>query len=259
MFNRGDGSGEEYRRVDTSIYRGIVVKNNDPLRLNRVRIYIPELSNQPFDDWFEKYNLFILKSPGSNTNPKTENEKKTISDWGDVTLFEEMCLTIPWAEPCYPIMGETGSYRYVKDMQISTISDCNYPEGFAIIDTKGPVIDAPYNPTTEIIQSGSFSPAFIYETEEYNPSDNFSNPQQTYSTKGNPYSYMYRPSNHTNKAKGSFGVPEIGSKVWVFHYEGDLNFPVYFGSYRDYRELSRLNKTDNNEKIGVTYPNDFEN
>ena len=37
MFVRGSGSGEEYRRVDNSFYRGIVVKNNDPDKLNRVK------------------------------------------------------------------------------------------------------------------------------------------------------------------------------------------------------------------------------
>jgi len=50
MYNRGSGSGAESKRTDESFYSGIVVKNDDPLKLNRVKIYIPELSNQPFDN-----------------------------------------------------------------------------------------------------------------------------------------------------------------------------------------------------------------
>ena len=61
MFVRGSGSGNEYRRVDNSFYRGIVVKNNDPTNNNRVKVYIPELANQPYDDWFEKFDDVIKK------------------------------------------------------------------------------------------------------------------------------------------------------------------------------------------------------
>jgi ABC-type lipoprotein release transport system permease subunit len=70
MFVRGSGSGNEYRRVDISPYKGIVIQTNDPLKLNRVKVFIPELSNQPYDDWIEKFETFILKSPGINCNPK---------------------------------------------------------------------------------------------------------------------------------------------------------------------------------------------
>lgn len=247
MFIRGTGSGNEYRRVDNSFYRGIVVKNNDPEKLNRVKIYIPELTNQPYDDWFQKFETFILKSPGLNSNPKTEKEKESIGDWEDVKIFEEICNQIPWAEPCYPLMGESGNFRYYKDEEISTISDCNYVEGFERINEEPPTL-----------QNGSFSPAFLYENESTTLGDAFSNPLENFTVKNNPYAFSYRPSKHVNKAKGMFGIPEVGSKVWTFHYEGDLNFPVYFGVYRDYRELMLINNTDNKLKIGSKYPTLFE-
>lgn len=248
MFVRGSGTGNEYRRVDNSFYKGIVVKNNDPDKLNRVKIYIPELTNQSYDDWFEKFETFILKAPGVNCNPKTEAEKKTVGDWEDVKLFDEMCNQIPWAEPCYPIMGESGNYRFYSDDGISTISDCNYQEGFEVINNEPPTI-----------QKGSFAPAFIYENEDTTLGDAFANPLNNFTVKCNPYAFCYRPSKYVNKGKGVFGIPEIGSKVWVFHYEGDLNFPVYFGVYRDFRELTILNNTDTETKISSKYPLDFEN
>lgn len=249
MFVRGTGDGIEYRRNDNGFYRGIVVRNDDPARLNRVKVYIPELSNQPFDDWFDKFSTFILKSPGVNSNPKTENEKKTVGDWEDTKIFDSIVNTIPWAEGCYPVLGESGNYRYHKgDVDISFISDCNYEEGFRVNDTEPPTLD-----------KGSFSPAFLYENQGTVLGDAFGSPLDNFSVKCNPYAYSYRPSKHVNKAKGVFGIPEIGAKLWVYHYEGDLNFPVYFGSYRDYRELSLINDTDNEMKIGAKYPTIFGN
>jgi hypothetical protein len=249
MFVRGSGSGNEYRRVDNSFYRGIIVKNNDPEKLNRVKIYIPELTNQPYDEWFEKFEIFILKSPGVNSNPKTESEKKKTGDWEDYEIFDEICKGIPWAEPCFPLFGESNNFRLNRNLEdISTISDCNYEDGFRIIDKDAPTI-----------QDGSFSPAFLYENEETVIGDSFSSPTVNFCVKCNPYSFSYRPSKHVNKTKGVIGIPEVGSKVWVFHYEGDLNFPVYFGVTQDFRSLTLLNDTDNESKIGPVYPNDFEN
>ena len=245
MFVRGSGKGIESRRVDESFYRGIVVKNNDPLKLHRVKILIPELTNQPYDDWWQKYSSWFLKSPGDNSNqPKND----TIGTLKDDKIFEEVCSNIPWAEQCFPIFGETGNIRYDKQGNISTISDCNYEEGFSVIDNDPPTLE-----------NGSFSPAFLYEINETVVCDLFSEPLKNFSVKCNPYSYSYRPSKHVNNSKGVFGIPNVGAKVWVFHWEGDLQFPVYFGSSHDMREILPLERADNDYKIGYKYPNEFEN
>ena len=89
--------------------------------------------------------------------------------------------------------------------------------------------------------------------------DAFSSPLGNFSVKCNPYSFSYRPSKHVNKSKGLFGIPEVGSKVRVFHNDGDLQFPVYFGVTQDFRSLTLINNTDNESGIGSTYPNDYEN
>lgn len=239
MFIRGSGSGQEYRRIDNSFFRGVVVKNNDPLRLDRVKVFIPELTNQPLDNWIDEFDSINVKIPGINN----------IGDnWMDVKIFEEICNMIPWAEPSFPIFGEGSNARYYKDGQICTITDANYLSAFRVNDTD-----------SITLTQGSFSPAFLYENETTVLGDAFSNPTATYSVKCNPYSFNYRPSKHVNKSKGIFGVPEVGTKVWVFHYEGDLNFPVYCGISHDYRELTVVNDTDNKNQLSPTYPSDFEN
>lgn len=239
MFVRGSGAGLEASRVDNGFYRGIVVKNNDPLNINRVKVYIPELTNQPYDEWFEKYDNFNLNAPGINNKTDT---------WNDVKMFEEISKLIPWAEQCTPLMGESGNFRYYKDGEISTISDCNYPEGFRIVDKDPPTL-----------KLGSFSPAFLYENEGTVLGDAFSTPLNNFTVKCNPYSFCYRPSKHVNKSKGINGVPEVGSNVWVFHYEGDLNFPIYFGvvgpSVRS--NLSMID-ADNDKQISPTGLHNFD-
>lgn len=238
MFIRGSGSGQEFRRVDNSFYRGIVVKNNDPLGLDRVKVYIAELTNQPYDEWFEKYDSINVKAPGSNNT----------DSWKDTAMFEEIAKLIPWAEQCFPLMGEGSNYRYWKDGKICTISDCNYPEGFRVNDKDVPTL-----------QTGSFSPAFLYENESTVLGDAFNHPLDNFTVKCNPYSFSYRPSKHVNKGKGLFGIPNVGTKVWVFHHEGDLNFPIVMGVIQDYRTLSLINESDNENKLSVEIPSNFEN
>ena len=238
MFIGGTGSGIEFSRNDQGFYRGVVVKNNDPLRLNRVKIYISELSNQPFEEWFDTNDELNIKTPGTNN---------TEDNWSDTDIFEEIAKTIPWAEPCYPVIGESGNSRYYKDGKIVTISDCNYIDGFEVNNDLPPSIS-----------NGAYAPSFLYENKTTTLGDAFVAPIGNLSGQCNPYSFLYKPSGHTNKAKGITGIPEVGSKLWVFHWQGDFNFPVYFGAMRDYRELALLNDTDNDQKISPTYPLDFE-
>jgi hypothetical protein len=238
MFVRGSGSGEEYRRVDNGFYRGIVVKNNDPEKLNRVKIYIPEISNQPFDDWFEKYDSIDVKFPGLNNDTMP---------WVDTKIFEEMSKLIPWAEPCYPLFGESGNGRYWTDKETSLITDANYSDGFNVNDTVPPNIT-----------NGSYSPAYLYENATTAVSDAFSEPIHNCGVNCNPYSFNYKPTKYVNKAKGIFGIPEVGAKLWLFHREGDLNFPIYFGVSHDFRELTLINNTDNDNNISPSYPGSME-
>lgn len=245
MLVRGSGSGLESKRYDNTFYKGIVVKNNDPLKMNRVKIFIPELSNQPYDDWLEpeETEFYHYKVPGKNQKepPKTFN-------WKQTKIFEEISKTIPWAEPCFPLFGESGPTRYYSPDERSTISDCNYEDGFQVINEKPPNI-----------REGTFSPSYLWENYETITGDAFCNPLINYSVNCNTYGAFYRSSKHSNMTKGLMGIPEVGSKVWVFHYQGDLQFPVYFGVFQDQRSLTLINGTNNDELNSESYPGEFEN
>lgn len=251
MFVRGVNSPEEYKRNDTAFYKGIVVKNNDPSGLYRVKVYIPEISNQPLQEWLTEYKKFNMRFPGKNN--KNDN-------WVDTKIYEEIAKFIPWADPCMPLFGEGGPGRYNANGEICTISDTDYYDGFETNNDRPPAL-AVDTPPLLPIKSGSFAPAWLYECFNTSVGDAFSNPQRLLSGNGNPYSYLTRPSKHVNKSKGVFGVPSVGTKVWVFHYAGDTNFPVYFGVHHDYRETSLMLDHDQPEcrKQSLTQPGNFEN
>ena len=55
VYVRGSNKGIEYKRDDQSFFKGIVVKNNDPEQLLRVKVYLPEVSNQPLENWLQAF------------------------------------------------------------------------------------------------------------------------------------------------------------------------------------------------------------
>ena len=79
-FARGTDQSKEYQRSDESFYKGIVVKNWDPHKLLRVKIYVPEISNQPLDQWLSQYKLINTRFPGKNNEEDNWGEDKEKKD-----------------------------------------------------------------------------------------------------------------------------------------------------------------------------------
>ena len=75
--------------------------------------------------------------------------------------------------------------------------------------------------------------------------------------------FLLAPKNSGSIASGVYGVPPVGSHVWVFHYRGDLNFPVYFGGRMSYRETATIFAdapiTEDGPAPSQDYPDIFEN
>lgn len=245
VYVRGSNKGIEYKRDDQSFFKGIVIKNDDQEQLLRVKVYIPEVSNQPLQNWLQAFSnsSINVRFPGIN-NPS--------DNWSDTKIFEEMSKFIPWAEPVVPILGEFGPMRYNAPSEIAVASDTNFKEGFQSNDEKPPNIE-----------EGSFAPALIYEDLKTNIGDGFTDPTKNYTVNNNPYGQDFRPINYTNAPAGTFSVPRIGAQLWVFHYCGDLNFPVYFGGRVSYRETGPIfadaPTTDDGPAPSQDYPSIFEN
>ena len=71
MYVRGSNQGTEFKRDDQSFYKGIVVKNNDEREhLLRCKVYLPEISNQPLDNWLKAFANGTIKAKLLNLPPK---------------------------------------------------------------------------------------------------------------------------------------------------------------------------------------------
>tara|TARA_R100000322_G_scaffold137835_1_gene93581 strand:+ start:272 stop:1072 length:801 start_codon:yes stop_codon:yes gene_type:complete len=226
QFSRGTNNGSEYERSDHSFYKGIVVKNWDPQKLLRVKIYVPEISNQPLEDWLQEYKNINVRFPGKNNRQDA---------WRDTDIYEEISKFLPWAEPCTTLLGENSPARYWSQLGTALTTDSNYAEAFAKNNVDPPDED-----------EGGWGPSFLYEQQSTNTSDYFWWPteENNYAVNNNPYSFHFRPSNQVDKGKGVFSVPSIGSQVWLFHYRGDYNFPVYIGGRTDRRVSSLIYNED---------------
>jgi hypothetical protein len=224
MHVRAIDGAAEFKRNDASFYKGIVVKNNDPEYLYRVKVYIPELSNQPLENWLQEYKEFFMRMPGSNNKEDS---------WGaEPDIYEEIAKFIPWAEPCFPLMGESGPGRYNAYNKKSTLSDTNYPD---------------YDNDKD---KDKRTPAWFWECKEFVAGDANTHAADNLANNSNPYAYLNRPSSYSDLTKGVVGVPNVGSKVWVFHDHGDLFHPVYFGVRRGFRETGLMADLDQFEDEG---------
>ena len=180
-----------------SIYLGIVIQNNDPEKRGRVKVYVPHISANVYNKWMQDKLNKKFKFPGSNIN-------------ADLTpILEDLKIILPWAETAAPLTSENSTARFNNYNLFGSISDSNF--------------------VTNFIQASSTAPGEAYEKSYLRLNDAFTGDKgETNNT--NPYSYMYKPNVYSNKAKGSFGVPSVGSHVYVFFRDGNPLFPVLIGA-----------------------------
>jgi len=247
VYIRGSNTGIEYKRNDQSFYKGTVVQNNDPEGIMRVKVYIPELSNEPLDGWLNDHKQKKTKFPGVNN--KTDS-------WSDTAIFKDIKKLLPWAEPCLPLMGEHGPGRFFAgvDQGIGIANDTNYAKEALGNDVK---------PINLQKGTGASGPSLAYEQKEFNEPDANANPGKNSTGINNPHAYGYPPVSYPNASKGVFGVPNVGAPVWVFHYNGDLNFPVYFGCRSGYGDVATIMATKQgahgSPAVSQDLPGDSEN
>jgi len=246
VYVRGSNQGIEFKRDDQSFYKGIIVKNDDREKLLRCKVYLPEISNQPLDNWLKAFANGTIKTkfPGKN-NPS--------DNWSDVQIFHEISKLIPWAEPCLPIVGEYGPARFYSPDATATVSETNYTDGFQTNNVSSPTL-----------QTGTYAPAQSFVNDETNLPDPFADPVKNATLYNNPYSREYQPANYSEASKGTFAIPKVGAQVWVFHYRGDLNFPVYFGGRNSTRDNATVYSSAKGEPGSSSppsdsYPSAFEN
>lgn len=213
-------------------YVGIVVQNDDPERAGRVKVFVPHVTASVYKKWVERKSNKRFKFLGSNIDNTIQ---QTLSGNGFnqtenlTNIIEELKIVLPWAHCAAPLTSENTSGRYNNFYNFANISDSNFYSTFS--------------QSTSSAEDTPGKPGAFFEKEENRLTDAFVNADQNIN-RPNPLAYEYVPSTYSNRAKGSFGVPAVGSHVWVFFREGNPTMPVYFavsygstdwkGIYEDY-------------------------
>lgn len=180
-----------------SIYLGIVIQNNDPEKRGRVKVFVPHISGAVYNKWVEESRDKNFNFIGFNID-------------SDLTpILNDLKLILPWAETAAPLTSENTSGRFNNYKYHGSISDSNF--------------------VTNYVEASSTAPGEAFEKVDNRLNDAFTGDKSQVNYT-NPYSYMYKPNVYSNKAKGSFGVPSVGSHVYVFFRDGNPNFPVLIGA-----------------------------
>jgi len=215
-------------------YMGIVVANNDPLKKGRVKIFIPQLSPNVYNNWNQTAQDKKFKFLGENVESPLNN------------IVEDLKDILPWAECASPLAGEVGTGRYNSYNKQATISDSSDYE------SSKPIKDFTPTKYSQNVDGTGEKPANILEKSEFALKDAFVSPSSSGANKANLYGQSYRPASYSNKAKGSFSIPPVGSHLWVFFIDGNPMYPVYFAASHGAEEWQGMYEfTD--------YPDSYEN
>lgn len=208
----------------TGFYRGVVVQNNDPEKLGRVKVFIPHIHLAFLDLEKEDYNKeFYFAEFGTNYQKKDPNLV-------DLTKYmEKIKLKLPWAEVSLPITG--GGYS-----------------SFNSASNKASVSDSPSYANQIAEEDGSTGAPAGAEVKANPPSDKFS----ASSDNPNPLGATYNTQSFYNAPKGMFGIPQVNTKVWLFFLDGNPTTPVAFGYSPSASTYSQIYDDTN-------YPNGYEN
>jgi hypothetical protein len=224
-------------------YVGLVVQNNDPDRMGKVKVFVPHISGTVYKRWVEEKLNKKFNFPGANLySALTESIQGINGDENVTTIIQELKNILPWAQCAAPLTSENSSGRFNSFHSFGGISDANYYSEFSSTTT-----DASATPG---------KPGAFYEKTDNRLSDAFTKASNNVN-RPNPLSYEYVPSTYSNRAKGAFGIPAVGSHVWVFFRDGNPTQPVYFAVA--YGEVDWRGIYESYETPGVDYPGSFEN
>ena len=222
-------------------YVGLVVQNNDPEKTGKVKVYVPHISPTIYKKWVEDTTNKTFNFPGDNLySGLTQPLSGDLNGNSNITtILQELKNVLPWAECAGPLTNENGSGRYNSANEFGNISDSNFYSTFT--SSTSSAADTPKKP------------GFFYEQEQNRLTDAFVTAGENVN-RPNPLAYQYIPSTYSNKAKGSFGIPSVGSHVWVFFREGNPTQPVYFAT-----SYGQIDWAGIYENSNIDYPGSFEN
>lgn len=203
----------------TGMYLGVVIQNNDPDKRGRVKVFIPHVSHNLYQDWYDNNEDKRFQFPGGNID----------SDLSKV--IEPLKKILPWAECAAPLAGGNAPGRYNSHLDQATISDGS--DITLTVPNSGAVehdVKSKYNLNDDGVAE---QPGRKFEIENMRLNDAYTTTLSgslDQPNRINKYTYTYKPTTYSNKTKGSFSIPNVGSHVWCFFRDGDYKSPVYFAA-----------------------------
>lgn len=224
-------------------YLGIVIQNNDPKGRGRVKVFVPHVSPTVYKNWNEVPEDKKFKFLGGNIN----------SDLNDI--YDDLKLILPWSICASPITGEMSSGRFNAHDDYASISDSSY-FGLSGVKAGEFKVDNTLATGQQNLEGIGEKEGNIYEKYRFRVNDAFNDAANNVNNV-NLNTYEYAPSIYSNKAKGAFAVPDVGSHVWVFFHNGDPLHPVYFAASYGQNDWAGIYGSEN--KTGYDYPGTYEN
>ena len=190
--------------------RGIVIKNDDPQKRGRVKIFLPAYPALILNGSYSMNKLGEKVQPSDVATQflQTEQDASTVLP---PSIMEEIAGIVPWADQASPLMGSGGMGTYNASTGKYNVSD-----------------------------SGGISPA----KREAQKIANSVFPDVASTGTVDTRIKLGTPSHTHNSARGSFSIPKVGSHVWVFFENGNVKRPIYFAySFNDDEWNSALDGT----------------
>ena len=196
-----------------SIYRGIIIQNNDPNHAGLVKVWVPGISPTVYRNFNSQNENIKIKLLGLNVNSQLTHG-----------VLQELRNILPWCYLGMPIINEGTLGRYNTYTKTYTSGDGNELGEPSIDKVLIKNVDN-YDEQNEINISNSEKPGNIFENDNYKLNDAF-NEKNNLNHRINPYSYNYFNDVYSNASTGSFGIPRVGTHVIVQFFDGDPQKPI---------------------------------
>ena len=191
-----------------SIYKGVIIQNDDPSQSGRVKVFVPLIHTSLLSFSDKEYNKNI------NFGVFGKNINKQNKDQVDLTEFMEVLKQkLPWASVLQPIVGETGNAKFNSASTLSTPSDSNDYEASIAINSESELGGG----AGELYGDGNVSSIWASSAAAGG-------------TVSSPSATGFNYNKKHNSSKGTFAVPSVNTQVWIIFLEGNPQVPLVVGA-----------------------------
>jgi hypothetical protein len=219
---------QDNEKLYKSIYKGIVIQNDDPLQSGRVKVFVPDIHFSLIGlEKQESINNLNFGFFGKNINQLAGPRRVDLTDYIEVLKDK-----LPWASVLQPIVGETGFPKYNSSSKDSSVSDNNDPSSTGL----------------EISSTQKEGPQALYKDDK----NIWGDPAYSGGERVDGNSGTYDVNKPYNLPKGVFTVPSVNTQVWVEFIDGNPFSPIVIGSAPTASEWQAYANPS-------TYPGTYEN